>query len=52
MIYVGCVVLHTLSGLYLKCENKKQERWMKMNPYYVLANWSDIPAGYFDKAIS
>lgn len=52
MIYVGCVVQHTLSGLYFKCENQKQERWMKMNPFYTLADRSKIPAGYFDKAIS
>jgi len=34
-IKVGDIVLHTLSKLEFLCENKKQERWMNMNPYYV-----------------
>lgn len=50
-IYAGCVVLHTLSGLYYKCEDHKQARWMNSNSFYVLASWSQIPAGYFDKQL-
>jgi hypothetical protein len=36
MIKVGDFVLHTLSQREFRCENKKQERWMNMNPYYIL----------------
>lgn len=34
MIKVGDIVLHTLSNLYFRCENKKIEKWMNMNLYY------------------
>ena len=36
MIKVGDIVVHKLSKLYFLCENKKHERWMNMNPYYIL----------------
>jgi hypothetical protein len=35
MIKVGDIVLHQLSGLFYRCENKKMERWMNMNDYYI-----------------
>jgi hypothetical protein len=34
-IKMGDFVVHGLSKLVFKCENKKQERWMNMNPYYI-----------------
>lgn len=49
MIEVGCFVKHLLSGLFFRCENKKQERWMRENPFYIRVEKSDIPLGYFDK---
>jgi len=30
----GDIVLHELSGLYYRCEDNKQARWMNMNLYY------------------
>jgi hypothetical protein len=35
LIRVGDIVFHQLSKLLFKCENKKHERWMNMNLYYV-----------------
>lgn len=49
MIFPGVIVLHTLSGLYYKCEDAKQARWMNMNAFYQVADTNKIPAGYFDK---
>ena len=49
MIQVGDIVLHTLSKLYYICENKKQERWMNMNSYYIQANNISLPSTYFKK---
>jgi hypothetical protein len=50
MIKKGDIVLHTLSGLYYKCENKKMEVWMNMNPYYELAPPGLVlPPLYFKK---
>lgn len=43
MIHTNDIVLHQLSKLYFRCENKKMERWMNMNPYYIK---SDLPTGY------
>ncbi len=51
MIRVGDIVLHTLSKLYYICENKKQERWMNMNQYYVLQDRDVVPESYFYKAL-
>lgn len=50
-IKVKDVVLHTPSGLYYRCENTKQERWMN-DPlsFYVLASEKDVPEGYFNNA--
>jgi len=48
MIKRGDIVFHKLSGLYFKCENTKQERWMNMNEYYVLSTIV-LPKGYFEK---
>jgi hypothetical protein len=36
-IKMGDIVIHTLSKVTFRCENKKHERWMNMNPYYVKA---------------
>ncbi len=49
MIQLGDIVLHTISGLYYRCENSKMERWMNMNPYYQVASESDVPESYFKK---
>lgn len=49
-IVVGCIVLHKLSGLFYVCENNKQERWMRMNPFYEYVpaeSWP--PKSYFEK---
>lgn len=51
MIKVKDIVLHSISGLYFICENKKQERWMNMNPYYSRADKGIIPKGYFHKIL-
>lgn len=51
MIQVGDMVLHELSGLYYKCENQKQERWMNENPYYKLVSPDTVPNSYFYKNI-
>ncbi len=49
MIKVGDTVLHELSNLYFRCENKKQERWMNMNPFYKLVSSNSVSEGYFKK---
>jgi len=50
MIRVGDMVLHKLSQLYFICENKKHERWMNMNSFYVLVPQDVIlPPNYFKK---
>ena len=49
MIKVGDIVLHSLSGLYFRCENKKQERWMNMNEFYSTVPKDSVPKSYFDK---
>lgn len=43
MIMVNDIVFHGLSKLYFRCENKKMERWMNMNPYFIK---SILPEGY------
>lgn len=48
-IKVGDIVLHGLSKLYFKCENKKHERWMNMNPYYIRVPNDSVPESYFYK---
>ena len=45
----GDIVLHTLSGLYYRCENEKMSRWMNMNPYYKLMPKDIVPESYFKK---
>jgi hypothetical protein len=47
MIKVGDIVLHELSGLFYRCENKKHERWMNMNPYYKPLQGKIVPENYF-----
>lgn len=52
MIRVNDIVFHILSGLYYKCENIKQERWMNMNEYYLkVDNPEVIPQSYFYKVL-
>jgi hypothetical protein len=51
MIKVGDIVLHTISGLYYKCENNKQQRWMNMSTFYKVANDIILPPNYFIKYI-
>lgn len=33
-ITVGDIVIHQLSKLLFKCQNKQHQRWMNMNPFY------------------
>ena len=49
-IIVRDIVIHTISGLYYKCENNKQERWMN-DPlsFYEKYNYLNIPTEYFNK---
>ena len=50
MIKIGDIALHTLSGLYYRCENKKMERWMNTNPYYQFVPKESAPNNdYFKK---
>jgi hypothetical protein len=52
MVSVNDIVLHTLSGLYYRCENKKQSRWMVENKYYVKVDKLNAPPeSYFYKNI-
>ncbi len=48
-IKVGDTVLHQLSNLYFKCENKKHERWMNMNTYYIPIPNGFVAESYFYK---
>jgi hypothetical protein len=48
-IKVGDIVLHKLSGLYFYCENKKHEKWMNWNHYYVVVPKDSISPEYFKK---
>jgi hypothetical protein len=45
-IRVGDIVFHQLSKLLFKCENKKHERWMNMNPFYQKTDLKSID--YFE----
>lgn len=45
----GDTVLHELSGLYYRCENNQQARWMNMNPFYKLVPGDIVPDSYFIK---
>lgn len=49
-IHVGDIVYHQLSKLLFKCENKKHERWMNMNPYYQLTNLKTINYAEFESS--
>lgn len=51
MIKVNDTALHILSGLYFICENKKQERWMNMNKYYLRVSKHVVPQEYFNKTL-
>jgi hypothetical protein len=48
-IRVGDIVLHQLSKLLFKCENKKHERWMNMNPYYIKTKLKTIDYEQFER---
>lgn len=41
-IRINDIVFHQLSKLLFKCENKKHERWMNMNPYYQKTDLKEI----------
>ena len=41
-IKIGDIVYHQLSKLLFKCKDKKHERWMNMNPYYLKTNLKTI----------
>jgi len=45
----GDIVLHVLSSLYYKCENKKHEIWMNENRYYIKMDINIVPESYFYK---
>ena len=47
-IRVGDIVFHQLSKLLFKCENKKMERWMNMNPFYQKTNLKTIDYEQFE----
>ena len=51
MIVVKDIVFHELSKLYFICENKKQEKWMNMNPYYIKVSNLELPSDYFKKSL-
>jgi hypothetical protein len=48
-IKVGDIVFHQLSKLLFKCENKKMERWMNMNSYYVKTNLKTIDYEQYER---
>jgi hypothetical protein len=47
-IQIGDIVFHQLSKLLFKCQNKQQERWMNMNPYYQKTNLQTIDYAEFE----
>lgn len=47
-IRVGDIVYHQLSKLLFKCENKKHERWMNMNPFYQKTDLKKLNYGIFE----
>jgi hypothetical protein len=55
MIVVNDIVYHKLSKLFFICENKKHERWMNMNEYYVKVDTptliDELKKGYFKKLL-
>jgi hypothetical protein len=51
-IRVGDIVYHQLSKLLFKCENKKHERWMNMNPFYIKTNLKIIDYDAFGNSPS
>lgn len=51
MISVGDTVIHTLSGLYYKCESKKHERWMNENKFYRWVPDGTVDSSYFYKTL-
>lgn len=48
MIQVGDIVFHQLSKLLFRCENKKHERWMNMNPFYKRTDLKEIDYSKFE----
>ncbi len=50
MIEVHDIALHILSGLYYRCENTKQKKWMNENPFYKLVPKNTVPDSYFFKS--
>lgn len=51
-IQVGDIVYHQLSRLLFRCENKKHQRWMNMNHFYVKTNLKTIDYEQFEKSSS
>jgi len=51
-IKVKDIVFHQLSKLLFKCENKKHERWMNMNPFYKKTSLTTIDYDQWDKVIT
>lgn len=45
----GDVVLFMPNGLYFRCENSKQAKWMNENPSYEWAPRDTVPDSYFYK---
>jgi hypothetical protein len=50
-IRVGDIVFHQLSKLLFRCENKKMERWMNMNPFYVRTDLKEINYDLYETSI-
>jgi len=49
MIKKNDIVLHSLSGLYFICENAKHEKWMNINPFYMIVPKDIVSESYFKK---
>lgn len=48
-IQVGDIVYHQLSKLLFRCENKKMQRWMNMNHYYLKTDLKTIDYDSFER---
>lgn len=48
-IKIGDIAYHQLSKLVFRCENKKHERWMNMNPYYLKTDLKTIDYEQFER---
>lgn len=51
MIKIGDILYHILSKLLFRCENKKHERWMNINPFYQKTDLKEIDYNKFENQI-